>query len=318
MSSALDQDLAATLTPEELEAINGTDVPPEDVDALKALAEGADDGDDTDDDDNDDDNDDAGNPNAAPVEGQGAAPAPAQDANAASDAQGNEGDDTQPAIKAEASFVPKYEAKLPAEFDQMVARLDEHEKDLKAKFKEGEIEFDQYEEAREKIIQIRSKLEAQRIKAEISQEMTQQTAAQQWTATVNGYLDAVAKEVNYRDSPELAGDLDLFVKQLASRQENADKPMTWFLAEADKRVRALHNLQTTRAAQAPAPTQAQIRPNRKPPLDAAPRNLAQVPGGDGPGDVGGEFAHLDSLEGDDLEAAIAKMTPAQREKFARS
>jgi hypothetical protein len=42
-----------------------------------------------------------------------------------------------------------------------------------------------------------------------------------------------------------------------------------------------------------------------------------VPGGDGPGDVEGEFAHLDALEGEALESAIAKMSPAQREKFSR-
>jgi hypothetical protein len=55
--------------------------------------------------------------------------------------------------------------------------------------------------------------------------------------------------------------------------------------------------------------------NRNPP--AAPKTIAHIPGGDGPGDVGGEFAHLDALDGNDLESAIAKMSPAQREKYSR-
>jgi len=51
-------------------------------------------------------------------------------------------------------------------------------------------------------------------------------------------------------------------------------------------------------------------------MDAVPKTLAQVPGSDGPGDVGSEFAAVDSLSGDELEDAIARMTPAQRAKYA--
>jgi hypothetical protein len=43
-----------------------------------------------------------------------------------------------------------------------------------------------------------------------------------------------------------------------------------------------------------------------------------VPGADGPGDVGGEFADVLSLDGMEYETAIARMSPAQREKFARA
>lgn len=56
---------------------------------------------------------------------------------------------------------------------------------------------------------------------------------------------------------------------------------------------------------------------RKPALDKAAKTLAQVPGSDGPGDVEGEFANLDSLEGEALEDAIKKMSPDQRERFAK-
>ena len=39
---------------------------------------------------------------------------------------------------------------------------------------------------------------------------------------------------------------------------------------------------------------------------------------DGPGDVSDEFGNVDALDGLDLESAIARMTPAQREKYARA
>lgn len=292
--SAMDKDLAATLTPEELEAINSTeDIPGEDVESLKALAAGAED---------DDDEDDSPNESAPPVEGA----APAQEAPPQEPPKAEEA----PAQKAEAF---KYKAELPANFEETLADLSEREADLKQKFRDGDIEFDEFEESRAAIIAEREKLNTARIKAEISQEMTQQTAAQQWQNTVNSFLSDVSKEVDYKNDADKAADLDQFVKVLANNPKNSDKPMDWFLSEAHKRVKALYDIG---APQATPPVD--TKQNRKPPLDAAPKTLAQVPGGDGPGDVSGEFAHLDALEGDDLEMAIAKMTPAQREKFARS
>jgi hypothetical protein len=57
---------------------------------------------------------------------------------------------------------------------------------------------------------------------------------------------------------------------------------------------------------------------RTPPVDAVPATLANVPGGDGPGDVEGEFADVLALDGMAYEAAIARMTPTQRERFLRA
>jgi hypothetical protein len=96
--------------------------------------------------------------------------------------------------------------------------------------------------------------------------------------------------------------------------------MEWFLAEAHKRVMALRGAANVSA---PAPTpavdrKAEAAAARKPRMDAVPATLAQVPGADGPGDVGGEFADVLSLDGMEYETAIARMSPAQREKFARA
>ncbi len=49
---------------------------------------------------------------------------------------------------------------------------------------------------------------------------------------------------------------------------------------------------------------------------ADPAIAAQVPGSDGPGDVdGNEFSDVDRLTGDTQEAAIAKMSAAQRDRY---
>jgi len=130
--------------------------------------------------------------------------------------------------------------------------------------------------------------------------------------------------IDYNKDPARAADLDTFVKALANNDTNSDKPMSWFLIEAHKRVKALHGDVAAPAptpAPAPAPTAAQAiaaaAAARKPDASAAPKTLAQVPGGDGPGDIAGEFAGLDNLEGDALEDAIARMSPAMREKYSR-
>jgi hypothetical protein len=157
----------------------------------------------------------------------------------------------------------------------------------------------------------RAELNGAKLKVDIAQEMSQQQAAQQWESAINSlFKSAKAEGIDYKADQDRNAELDQFVKVLANNPAHQDKSMDWFLTEAHKRVMVL-NGKTVQAA-APAKPAAQ---NRTPP--APPKTIAHIPGGDGPGDVGGEFAHLDALDGNDLEAAIARMTPAAREKYSR-
>ena len=307
--STLDADTLATLTPEEREAIESAEMSPEELAAMQRIA-GSDDDDDTDAGNDDEGNDDEGNDDAAAA----AAAAAAGNAGAGGDAAVPAAA-ARPAAQAPDAAAPRYEAKLPDNFDQQVKTLADREAELKRQFRTGEIEFDEYEEQRSQLLTEREALTIARTKAEISQEMTAQTAEQQWKTTVNRFLDAAAKDgLDYRGDAAKMGDLDLFVKTLAQRAEFADKPPEWFLQEADRRVRALHGVSAPQSRRTDPVTEATAR-RRVDPADA-PRSLAQVPGSDGPGDVAGEFADVDALEGDDLEMALARMTPAQREKYA--
>lgn len=300
--SALDADALATLTPEEREAIEGSDIRDEDLDVMKKIAGDADN--DASDDGDDDQDDEDGDDNAAPVEGKVERDQPAAEPDA--------DDDEAPAPAA----VPRYEAQLPSDYDDQIKTLKDRDAELRQKFKDGEIDIDERDAGLAELSEQRERLLVARAKAEISQEMTQQTAQQQWQNTVNSFLSRVSKEeggIDYRKDSAKAEDLDSFVKFLANKQENADKPMEWFLAEAHKRVQALHGV-------APAPRRETIedaKAKRKPPVDAVPKTLAQVPGSDGPGDVDDQFSDIAALDGWELEQAIARMTPAQREKFAR-
>lgn len=335
--STLDKDILATLTDDEREALENGDLTPEELAAMQRIA-GEGDGETADDDDDDDDDDADGEGSdtdvgaAAPVEGRGAAPA-AGDATAAAPAAAAAQPVAQqaaeaPAAAAAAAAAPRYQAALPADYDTKVADLGEREKALKARFRNGELEFDDFELQRDELLREREALTVARTKAEISQEMTAQTAEQQWRSTVDSFIAATAKagSIDYARDAEKLADLDAFVKMLAGKDENAQRPMDWFLAEAHRRVQALHGAPSTAAAPAAAPAPApaaprtvdQARAARKPAADAIPTTLAQVPGSDGPGDVAGEFADVLALDGMEYEAAIARMTPAQRERFLRA
>jgi hypothetical protein len=145
--------------------------------------------------------------------------------------------------------------------------------------------------------------------------MTTQTAQSQWQTEINKAIARAAKEdgIDYRTDQAKANDWDQFVRILAARPEHSDKPMDWFLAEAHKRVMALHGV--AKGPATPADPVADAKNKRKPPIGAVPKTLAQVPGSDGPGDVASEFADVDSLDGWELEQAIARMSPAQRAKY---
>jgi hypothetical protein len=242
-----------------------------------------------------------------------------------------EADDTDPP-QTRSQPIPRYDSKLPEDFDAQVISLADKEAELKRQFKAGELEFDDFDVARAALQSERELLTIARTKAEISQEMNAQTAEQLWTHAVNQFMDSTARlseaagGIDYRKDTEKWSDLDGFVRSLAARSEHAHQSMDWFLEEAHKRVLALHGMSAAKTSASESSSEAKpalkaMNRNpidRKPPLDIAPKTLAMVPGGEGPGDVDGEFADVLALEGLAYEQAIARMSPTERERFLRA
>jgi hypothetical protein len=318
-SISLDESQLATLTPEEQAAIKGDDFTDDEINALKGIAGSDDDADaDADDDSGSDEVVDAnGNPvvtETVVTPAEKTAPNTSEQVIEPKTEPKPEPEPEPEPIKA-----PVYEAKMPEDFKEQIDELAKKETELRDKFKAGDIELEEYDSERESILQQREALNSTRIKAEISAEMSQQSAVQVWQSQIAAMMDRAAKPeaggIDYRTDTAKQQDLDTFVKLLAEKPENEAKDGPWFLNEAHKRVMALHGITVKPPVTPDLPGKNQV--SRTPPIDAAPKTLAQVPGGDGPGDVEGEFAHLDALEGEALESAIAKMSPAQREKFSR-
>ena len=311
MTISLDEHHASTLSDEELAAIRGDDLSDEERDLLQSVAGDGDDGDDDDDDDDlaDEDGDDDGDGDTDDDQDGAADPVTAAVADTDSAAA------QQPA-SARQSPASYQAAGLPADFQEQISATHDAQRDLLQKFQDGELEVSEYAAELSKINEQRDALVAARIKAEISQEMAEQASAREWQQAVHRFIDRVAKDeqVDYRADAARAKDLDAFVKLLANDPENAQQSSDWFLQEAHKLVNARRGGTVTATKDDPRPRPAP----RKPDLKAVPKTLAHVPGSDGPGDVSDEFGHLDSLDGMDLENAIARMTPAQREKYARA
>jgi len=319
MSIELDKDMAATLTPEELAAIQDAEFSPEELASMKGIAGDDDEGDD------DDDDQGAGTQSGQPQEGKAAGGEKAAEGEggegAGAEGQGSgeeaaaQGDDDN----LTASRGVHYDAALPEDFNDRVTALETREAEIERQFEEGEIEAKEYRTALKEVSNERVQLERMRDRAEIYADLNAQNAKAEWNRTVTNFVKSVKVEgIDYSKDADKAGDLDTFVKRLAENPANADKSGEWFLREAHKRVKALHGIADT-AVPAKELTKEdkikQAKEQRKPPIEAAPKTLAQVPGGDGPGDLGSEFANLDGLGGLELEDAIAKMSPSQRERY---
>jgi hypothetical protein len=262
-------------------------------------ADDADEDDDADDDQGDDaDGADDGADDAAAAE-HAAAPAPEAPAPAA------DPDFTPPAL----DLTP-----LAAEFNTRMEALRAEKKALTAKLMAGELEADEYSDLEEKNLAARDALREE------------QDINKRWFTDVHNFRVQAAKTsgINYFTDTEKDSALDGWVKVLAAKPENYEKPATWFLEQAHKKVMIEFDI----AAPAPkAPENGtknvadgkKVAPKtaRTPNLSGIPPTLGGLPaaapatGGDG-----GEFAHLDKLSGFEYEKAIARMTPEQRDRWS--
>jgi hypothetical protein len=173
--------------------------------------------------------------------------------------------------------------------------------------------MDEYDAEFDKLTDERDELNRMRARHETSVDQVRQYQQEQLNAAWSSTLkSAQADGIDYTKDAEKHGDFDGFIKALAARPENNDKPLTWFFDEAHRRVMALHGLQ---AKSGKHPNTSNTPPRnakeaaaeaRRPDLGAAPKDLSQVPGGQGAGDAGGdEFEDIDSLDGLAYEDAIA-------------
>lgn len=206
----------------------------------------------------------------------------------------NDGDEVR------SSFVPKYHAPAVEDYTTRIQSLDQA-------FQDGTLELVDYNRQRDELVRAQ-------LKAEISAEQNAQVEEQLWAREISDFMDA---HKEYKESKFRHAALDIAVKDLAADEANADKPGRWFLREAHKIVEKEFGAQAKESPEQPnndnKPGEKQ---SRKPDLSGVPKTLAHLPAAELP-DTGSvdEFAHLDRLTGLELEQAVARLSPAERERY---
>jgi len=247
-------------------------------------------------------------------------------ADAAAGAGEGEADDDDP----EPQF-PRYTAPPVEKYDEKIAALDARQAEAEAKFKAGDLELDALRAEDRKIEGERRTLQEAKLKHDISVEQTNQSDAQKWQYDIARFMREAKKAdgIDYSGNRTLNAALDQTVKDLANAKDkdgkliNDEKSGRWFLREAHKQVMKDIGRKPAAAADAAAETPAQKKAAaaaaRKTDPKKLPQTLAKVPAADAAGDGDDpEFGHLEGLDGLDLEDAVARMTPAQQDKWARS
>lgn len=224
---------------------------------------------------------------------------------AAAAAAAKNGDDEQPAGKDTTVQLSHDNTKAKEQLDTLVAGR----ADLRKKYADGDIEREAYEakldELNDQIADARFEVK----KAEVYEDINSQTAKQNWTAAVEDFLGETDNAV-FRAGGALNAALDAKIRQM-----NADKEVLKQFPNHAKRLAEAKRvvLDETRKALG-------ITEPAKTPAKAAAKPVVELPPGvdDVPAageEAENEFSHLDRLTGTAREAAFAKLSKDQQERY---
>lgn len=243
----------------------------------------------------------------------------ASDADAGEDDQPGRDDGADPAAQAEPGqparkeYSPSLNSKLPDDFDQQLSKIASDRTELRKKYNEGDIDFDEYEQQRDALDDQRRTLEQQKFKADIADEMR----ADRWiNRDVASFL---AEHPEYKSGSSLHRMLDEEVRTLQAKAESEGKdPLDpAILQAAHKNIR--EGIERDLGITAPAKTA--TRRQAPPPARNVPPTLANVPAAELEGTDGGRWASLDRLaetNPEKYEDKLAALSDADREAYLAS
>jgi len=203
-------------------------------------------------------------------------------------------------------FQPEFRADVPEGLEEKLAGLDTRTAELLEKFKSGEIELPDFMAQKGEIDAERLQLTLAAEQARWAKSQNEDARAQRWKWEQERFFGQ-EKAAIYKD-PLLLAALNASVKQVAAAPENANKPSSFFLEEADRQVRKRFNMGADAGGQSKSKT-------KQPDLSGVPKTLANLPSADMAETGADEFAYLDKLDGIALERALAKLTPEQEARY---
>lgn len=264
-----------------------------------------------------------------PAEAEGAAPEGEGDpeappADAAAEA------DPAPAVDAEDDdadefVVPRMTAPETDGYDEQISQLLDQRKGVREQYRSGDISAEEKDEQEDAINDRIAELRADQRQARLAEDYNRKAAETEYARTVTDIQREIKRVdgIDYERNTLMRDRWDAKVRALAADEANAHQPAEWFLREGHKQVlveidEAARLLGYKREG-GPKPASDAVRDavkGRKPQLDG-PRSLSGLPAAAQDSGRDNEFAYLDSLSGDELEAALARMTPEQEARYLR-
>jgi hypothetical protein len=252
-----------------------------------------------------------------------------EDAEAAEAKEGKD-DEPEAAAKVQPEAKPEPEVKAEAKpeqpavvftatapddaADQIKALRGEKAAEFK-KLMDGDITPEQYSEKEDQILGKIDAIQTEITTANVATKLTLENAQRSYLGKVNALLNSARDNegIDYRakENEALHGELDRTVKWLASDPANADKPEQWFLDEAHQMVKTRHGLGKSTAA---APAKPGTKAGKAPDVSGLPPTLRNMPAAADSED-GGEFSHLSTLSGMQLERALSKLSPEEQQRY---
>lgn len=210
---------------------------------------------------------------------------------------------SDPGIKQDLSpFHPVYQANPVPDYAERMALIESAHKEIATGYENGDFDLDEYQTRQRKLMELEWQLREAKLKESLAAEQRQQGMAQRWQWEQDRFF-GMANNKAYRADPVIGQAFSTAVQLLAADGANDDKPMGWFLEEADRITRARFRVNPEPVAK-PSKSRAAIPPT----LGGLP--AAAIP------DMGGdEFANLDRLEGMDLERALARLSDAEADRY---
>lgn len=233
--------------------------------------------------------------------------------------QGNGQDDASEPNRTEIKPLYQVDADVDA-LDAKLKQLAQAKRDARRKYEEGELSENEYDAELDRIDTERDQANADRIRAQVAEEMTAQQLKDAYKTTVNDFLkDIKGQGFDYRDTKnaEALKVLDTTIKALAA-QPHDQKPEVWrqIFEDAHTVVARRFKIQ----AEQPKPASDKTRKadpvkDRHPDLSNVPPTIGRGPAAGTTTVEGDEFAHIYNLSGIEAEKAVARLTPEQRARW---
>jgi hypothetical protein len=208
---------------------------------------------------------------------------------------------------------------LPEDYEQQITDTDAAIEALDKKLEDGEIEYAGHAKENRVLSNKMADLTAIKREAEFVAGNNDLIADQHWQWEVERF----AEENQQFQNPVIYGALRGALEELYAVDDNAGRSYRWFLQEASKSVAEAFQIEKPKVddkvddkkdATAEA-VKADLEDKNQP---APPQTLADIPASSEEKEAKDEFSSLDSMEGMDLEAALAKLPKADVDKYLDS